>query len=387
MHFPYCDIKCPFCNLNAWESKKFDEALYVRALESELKALSALMHELRAGEVETVFMGGGTPSLFSQSAVARVMNAVASRCAVAEGAEVSLEAHPLSCDVLRLKGYTGAGVNRLSIGAQSFDSEKLKRLGRGHGVETCSEAVKNARAAGFENLSVDIIAGAPGETARAFREDIKKAGETGANHISVYGLEIEKGTRFHALARSGELKLPSAGETADMTDAAASELRARGMERYEISSFALPNGACRHNINYWRSGNYIGIGAGAHSHLTTAGAPFGLRWANTRNPAEYMEKAARGELAPMREMDAETGFSDCVMMGLRLTEGMNLRDAEKKFGVRTDRDSLRKLERGGFVLERGQNLKITVKGLAVANSIIAEITGKAVAGHPAGNLI
>lgn len=377
IHFPYCNIKCPFCNLNAWEENGFDENAYMLRTREELQTLVAEMPGLRSRyAVDTVFMGGGTPSLFSARAVGKVLEFLAGEFEISNSAEISLEAHPVSCGREKMHGYFEAGINRLSIGTQSFSSEKLKNLGRGHEARLCFEALENAGSAGFENISADIIAGAPEETTRTFEEDISTVAATGAAHISVYGLEIERGTRFYALAKKGLLKMPSDEDCARMIEIAAERLRERAMERYEISSFSARGARCQHNINYWRSGDYIGLGAGAHSHITIPEAPFGLRWANPRNPRDYVEQVSRGKTARRNALDAKTGFCDCVMMGLRLADGMNLEDAEKRFGIRADKHALEKLENGGFVSRKNGTVKITEKGFALANSVIAEITGK-----------
>ena len=371
IHFPYCTVKCPFCNLNAWERSNFDETAYADCLAREAETVAQIVGD--GYEVATIFIGGGTPSLMSGAAVKRILNRVPEQWKVASGAETSIEAHPLSCGRERLNLYHAAGVNRLSIGAQSFLSEKLERLGRGHKAEKCFDAVSAARAAGFENISVDIIAGAPGETPERFEADIGLAADAGANHFSVYGLEVERGTRFYSLLKNGGITLPSDDEAAEMAFLTARVLRSRGFERYEISSFASPQTRCRHNINYWQSGDYIGLGAGAHSHITTADAPFGVRWANPKNPEQYMEAARGGRRARTEILDAETGFSDSVMMGLRLADGMNLALAEEKFGVRADAAALERLRRGGLVDGENGTVRITEKGLIVANAVIAEL--------------
>ncbi len=378
IHLPYCDIKCPFCNLNAWAEKGFDENLYIKSLEKEYESVTATMPNMGSGYViETVFIGGGTPSLFSPESIGRILKATAEKCETAEDAEISIEAHPLSCGFEKTSGYREAGVNRISIGAQSFSSAKLETLGREHGAESCFEAVENAKAAGFQNISIDIIAGAPGETPEMFENDIKNCGSTAVTHISVYGLEIERGTRFYSLFKSGGISFPSQDESARMIETAENRLREYGMERYEISSFAAKKNRCRHNINYWRLGDYIGLGAGAHSHMTTAEAPFGIRWKNPRNPSEYMKKTMRGVIAKHEPVDPETGFSDSVMMGLRLSEGMDVRSAERKFGVCVNSGSLSKLETGGFISRENGVTKMTEKGFLVANRIVLEITSGA----------
>lgn len=407
IHFPYCAVKCPFCNLNAWERADFDEAAYANCIAREAETVANVAGYDR--EISTVFIGGGTPSLMSGETVSRILAAVSERWKIAGGSEISVEAHPLSCGREKLELYRAAGVNRISIGAQSFLSEKLERLGREHGAGRCFEAVSNAREAGFDNVSVDIIAGAPGETVERFEEDITLAADTGANHFSVYGLEIERGTRFYAMLKNGEITVAADDEAAEMAARTRAVLRSRGFERYEISSFATAETRCRHNINYWQSGDYIGLGAGAHSHMTTADAPFGIRWANPRNPEQYMEAARSGRRARRETLCAETGFSDTVMMGLRLADGINLGQAEKKFGVRADTATVDRLRRGGFLtVENGTagngaagnatvndrtvktisdgtagngtvknatvgTVKITEKGLLVANAVIAEV--------------
>lgn len=370
IHFPYCRVKCPFCNLNAWESADFDEQSYIRCVEREADAVYACAG---AGyRIETVFFGGGTPSLFSGAAVARAMEAVSKLWPVAQNAEVSIEAHPLSCGHENLRSYRSAGVNRISIGVQSFLTEKLESLGRKHGADMCFESVTKARKTGFENISTDIIAGAPGETCAGFEKDIRLAAETRANHFSVYGLEVERGTPFYSLQKRGSLFFPSEEQVAEMMETAAIVLGEYGMERYEISSFAAGATECRHNLNYWRSGDYIGFGAGAHSHITTPQAPFGRRWANPRDPAAYM----RGTKPEVENISPETGFSDTVMMGLRLAEGINLESAENRFGMKTDRSTLETLSRGGLITAGNGTVRITDKGRLVANSVMAEIVAK-----------
>lgn len=378
IHFPYCDVKCPFCNLNAWEKKSFDETPYIQSLKKEFETRTGQMPEISSRyAVETVFMGGGTPSLFSPRAMGEILKTVGRKCEITKSAEISLEAHPLSCKIPELKGWRSAGINRISIGAQSFSENKLKALGRMHGAKQSFESVENAKSAGFQNISIDIISAAPGETPEQFEDDIKTAAGTDANHVSVYGLEIEKGTRFHRLAKSGKLSIPSEDISAQMMEIASDELQKRGLARYEISSFAAHKNRCRHNINYWRCGDYIGLGAGAHSHMTTKNAPLGLRWANPRNPDEYMKNSARNIVPKCAGLDPETGFSDSVMMGMRLAEGMDIGLAEKKFGVKADGDALAKLENGGFISRKNGVVKLTGKGLPVANSVIAEIVSRA----------
>ncbi len=381
IHFPYCDVKCPFCNLNAWEENRFDENLYTESLKKEYETVTRQMPEICSRYfVDTVFMGGGTPSLFSPRAVGNVLEETGKKFEMAACAEISVEAHPLSCETARMSGYKETGINRVSIGTQSFLSDKLAKLGRTHGARESFESIEKTVSAGFENISIDMIAGAPGETPERFEEDINAAAQTGVRHISVYGLEIEKGTRFHALAKSGEISLPSEDQSVLMMKTAADRLKARGMTRYEVSSFAVAGSRCRHNINYWRCGDYIGIGAGAHSHMTTEDAPCGIRWANPKRPADYLEKAGRGIVPNRVKIDAITGFSDSVMMGMRLADGMDISLAAKKFGIRTDGNALCELENGGFVERKNRITKLTGKGLLVANSVIVKIVSKAKAG-------
>ena len=382
IHFPYCAVKCPFCNLNAWERSTFDETAYADCIAREAEAVA----QAAGGDykVTTIFIGGGTPSLMSGNAVRRILKYASKHWETADETEISLEAHPLSCGREKLESLRTAGINRISIGAQSFLPEKLKILGRDHGAGRCFEAVAAAQAAGFENISVDIIAAAPEETPERFERDIRLAADTGANHFSVYGLEVERGTRFYSLRKSGGITLPSDDEAAEMASLAAGVLQSRGFERYEISSFSTPQTRCLHNINYWLSGDYIGLGAGAHSHMTTADAPFGVRWANPRNPEQYMEAARHRRRARTEILDPETGFSDNVMMGLRLAGGMNLALAEKRFGVRTDAAALERLRRGGLIEREGETVRITEKGLLVANPVIAEVAraGRAIGYNP-----
>ena len=378
LHIPFCEKKCPYCAFNSYGTGRVPEG-YVDRLVDEL-LWSAELLRLKEREVDTVYFGGGTPSLLAPEEVSRIMATLKGNFDVSTHAEVTFEANPASAG----KGGRGylaaireAGVNRLSLGVQSFSDESLKLLGRVHNAKAAEEAIKNARKAGFHNLSIDLIFGLPGQGEKAVTSDIEKALSYEPEHLSLYLLGIEEGTPFE----SRYAAFSSCGEQEETNRtlylAAGARLEGAGYMRYETSNFARGGFHSRHNMKYWNGGDYLGAGAGAHSYLSGIG--WGVRWWGVRDPALYRGRLEGGWL-PVEDLellDRTGALREAVMTALRRREGLDGAGLKDRFGL-----SLRDLL-GGGVLERippqfykleGERLSLTGEGVLLADEIAAIIT-------------
>lgn len=318
-HFPWCVKKCPYCDFNSHPLRgRIDQTAYIDALISDLEADLARYH-LGHGErpLASIFLGGGTPSLFSASAVARLLTGVAARLPFAPGIEVTMEANPGGVEHDDFAAYQSAGVNRLSIGAQSFDDAQLATLGRIHSACETRRAAGAARAAGFTNLNLDLMHGLPGQTVADALRDLDAAIALDPAHLSLYQLTIEPHTEFHRRPP----RLPDADRALDMQRALTARARAAGYRRYEVSAFARPGKRCRHNLNYWRFGDYLGIGAGAHGKITVADGV--ERYWKIRHPGRFLASAGGDEaLAGARRIADDEMLFEFLMNALRLTDGV-----------------------------------------------------------------
>jgi oxygen-independent coproporphyrinogen-3 oxidase len=316
IHIPWCVRKCPYCDFNSHEAKDaVPEQAYVEALIADLEQDLPLVW---GRTVEAIFIGGGTPSLFSPAAIDRLLGAVRARVPLRPGAEITLEANPGTVDQERFRGFREAGVNRLSLGIQSFQPGLLQAIGRIHDDRQALAAVRAAQDAGFDNLNLDLMFGLPGQDIDTALADLRTAIALQPAHLSWYELTLEPNTWFyrHPPARADDETLWN------MQQAGTDLLGTAGYERYEVSAYARPGRQCRHNLNYWRFGDYLGIGAGAHAKLTDAARQTVTRYAKTRHPRSYLETAQRRErldsVTPLTATDAVLEFA---MNALRLDAG------------------------------------------------------------------
>jgi putative oxygen-independent coproporphyrinogen III oxidase len=326
VHLPWCRRKCPYCDFSSYVAESaLPERLYVDAL---LADLEAELPRAAGREVASVFVGGGTPSLFSPAEVARLMAGIRARVALAPEAEVTLEANPGTLECQPFAGFRAAGVNRISLGAQSFQAAALAALGRIHGPGDTLAAVLELKAAGFGNFNLDLMHGLPGQTQALAREDLEAALGQGAPHLSYYQLTLEPGTPF---ARHPPV-LPDEDEIAEREVAAHAQLEAAGYERYEISALARPGHRCRHNLNYWEYGDYLGIGAGAHGKLSSAE---GIeRREKPRHPQTYLKATLETRsLPPPRAIPPAERPFEFWLNALRLREGATARSFEARTGL------------------------------------------------------
>jgi putative oxygen-independent coproporphyrinogen III oxidase len=316
MHLPWCLRKCPYCDFNSHALKnELPERAYVEAL---LLDLTCEAEKCEGREIQSIFIGGGTPSLFSPESNHRLLDGVRVRLALSPTVEVTLEANPGAADQARFAGYRAAGVNRLSIGVQSFDDELLKRLGRVHDSRAAIGAAEAATAAGFENFNLDLMYALPGQSPAQAERDLRTALALHPVHLSYYQLTLEPNTEFHHRPPI----LPAEEDVEAIETRARSILAASGYTQYEVSAYAQGGRTCRHNLNYWRFGDYLGIGAGAHGKLTDSATGRVMRCSKERHPVQYMEKLHCGDATQeRRDLRGPTLLFEFMLNALRLTAG------------------------------------------------------------------
>ena len=329
IHIPYCKKKCRYCDFISYAGRD-DFLAYTAALITEMRLYSPMM---KGRSFDTVFIGGGTPSLLPAGLIGRIIGEAKQCFSIEHDAEITIECNPESVTELKLLEYSTAGVNRLSIGMQSADDRVLAAIGRIHTAEQFVSAFGLARKAGFKNINVDIMHGLPGQDIGSYLASIRLVSELGAEHISSYSLILESGTPLYEDVISGKTVLPDEDETADMEDAAFELLAELGYRRYEISNFAKPGFECRHNLNYWNNGDYLGLGVNAHSALHMSGK--WVRFANKITIGEYIADIAADKLpvAETEEIAREDEMFECIMMGLRKTEGVDRTVFTERFGI------------------------------------------------------
>jgi oxygen-independent coproporphyrinogen-3 oxidase len=373
VHIPYCRTKCPYCDFNVEAAATWPEARYVDALIAELQ-LHASAPPFGGKRLATIFLGGGTPSLFAAESIARLLDQARRAFAVETTVEISLEATPESVGVAKLAGYRRAGVNRLSFGIESFHPHVLKRLGR---LQTAAEtrlAVAMAREAGFANVSLDLMFAVPGQSVADWRADLDTAISYAPEHISAYNLTYEEGTPFFDLKRAGRLDPLEDEIEATMFEEARSRLGNAGYRAYEVSNFARPGFEARHNRNYWHAGPYLGIGAGAHSHEPRGSCA--RRWSNEKDPALYASRALRSGGAVVRQetLGPRKTAGEFVFLHLRTSEGVGEEAFRARFGSPLE-ETFPEVEQllGDGLLERhaDRRLALSPRGLLLADSVFA----------------
>ena len=330
VHMPWCVRKCPYCDFNSHQLKSAaPSGDYIDAL---IRDFEAELPDLGGRQIEAIFFGGGTPSLFAPDAFARLLQVFASRGRVAVDAEVTLEANPGTIERGRFAGYRDAGINRVSLGAQTFAAPALARLGRIHSPEDTLRAVDELRAAGLDNFNLDLMYALPEQTLDEALEDVRRACALSPAHISHYQLTLEPGTVFH----NRPPPLPDEDVAFRMQNDCQALLAENGFEQYEVSAYAREGARCRHNLNYWRFGDYVGIGAGAHGKIT-ASLPHGVqRTEKARQPRAYLEQlgeATSGRSGERKAVAVSDLPFEFVLNALRLNEGFALAEFESRTGL------------------------------------------------------
>ena len=376
IHIPYCVSKCPYCDFNSHVVAEIPEGSYTDALLRELEHYGT-MDEWRDRTVQSIFFGGGTPSTFKPASIGKLLAWVAATFPINLDCEITLEANPGTVDSDRFLGYRDAGINRISVGVQSFQPRLLKFLGRVHSADEARRALGTVREAGFGNFSFDLIYANPGQTLAELEADLNTALKFQPPHLSAYNLTFEEGTPFHYEYRAGRMKSLSEEEEIAMAELIEKKFSAAGLSRYEISNYSRPGWHSRHNVNYWRGGDYLGLGAGAHSYKQEiSDGGYGHRWSNEKNPGRYMAQVAELQqgVAESEQIDPTKAASEFMFLGLRMTEGVSIRKFFSRFGKPPGElyPRIRDWIEGDLLEEKRNHLKLTSKGLLVANSIFVE---------------
>lgn len=378
VHWPFCKSKCPYCDFNSHVRARVDEARFRAALLAELDRTAELSGQRN---LTSIFFGGGTPSLMSPETTGAVIERALALFPPADGQtpEITLEANPTSVEAERFRGFRDVGVNRVSLGVQALDDASLKALGRQHSVAEALGAVELA-AATFPRFSFDLIYARPGQTPADWARELKQALSYAVGHISAYQLTIEPGTAFFTEHRLGRLVLPEEDTTSTLYDMTRDILAAEGLPAYEVSNHARPGEESRHNLVYWRYGDYAGIGAGAHGRLTRAD---GVKVATYRErlPEHWLEKVETcGDgLRESIEVSPAERAVEMAMMGLRLTEGLDLDRFRNETGLRFDeafdRSRIEDLEGEGYLATQDGRIAVTREGMARLDALLKYLTG------------
>ena len=371
LHWPFCAAKCPYCDFNSHvRHAGVDEARFLAAFRAEIAHVAA---EIPGREVSSIFLGGGTPSLMRPETVAGLLDAVAAHWTVAPGAEVTLEANPSSVEAGRFLGYREAGVNRVSLGVQALDDASLKTLGRLHNAEEAFTAIRIAQTT-FARTSFDLIYARPGQTPEAWRTELREAIARAAEHLSLYQLTIEPGTPFYGLAAAGKLTTPDEETGRALYDVTQEVCAAAGLPAYEISNHARPGAEARHNLLFWRYGEYAGIGPGAHGRLVTENGRLGT--VTERGPEAWLARVEAGGhgIAETEALDRDAQADEFLVMGLRLTEGIDPARYAALKGKALDAGRVEALARDGLIVRRPDgHIAATPSGAPVLNALVAEL--------------
>lgn len=368
IHIPFCVKKCNYCDFLSFPANTEARELYVQTLLKEIRLEAREFHSYR---VQTVFFGGGTPSLLTVLQVTDIMACLRDNFCFAEDAEISMEVNPGTVTAKSLKGYYEAGINRLSIGLQSANDGEMKLLGRIHTYDLFLDAYKAAVEAGFCNLNVDVMSALPGQDAASYKDTLEKVlGLTPRpSHISAYSLIVEEGTPFFEWERQGKLNLPGEEEEREMYEMTGNILAGAGYERYEISNYALQGYECRHNQSYWTRGNYLGFGLGAASLIEN------MRFTNESDMGQYMERIEEGRQKENPErLSVSEQMEETMFLGLRLMAGVSKEEFENTYGVSMDSvygKVIEKHVKNGLLTDE-ERVKLTKKGIDVSNMVMAD---------------
>lgn len=369
VHWPFCVSKCPYCDFNSHVRESVDQAVWRDALLTDLRHEAALLPDRRVG---SIFFGGGTPSLMPPATVAAVIAAAEAEWGLAGDVEITLEANPNSVEVANFADLAAAGVNRVSIGVQSFDAQVLEFLGRAHSGDEARRAIATAQDH-FARVSFDLIYARPGQSLAAWESELAHALAFGTDHLSLYQLTIEPGTRFATLAAKGDLTIPDGDDAADLFEMTDAMTRAAGLPRYEVSNHARVGQESRHNLAYWRYADYAGVGPGAH------GRRLGQATERHKKPENFIAAVERNRHGLRHESDlpANERATEAMLMGLRLTEGVDLARIEMRSGLAreafVDGDAVARLVGQGLMTHTGDRLMVTDDGILLLDSILSEV--------------
>jgi putative oxygen-independent coproporphyrinogen III oxidase len=371
VHWPFCASKCPYCDFNSHvRQAPVDETRYVRAFSREI-AWQARLAPRRT--VSSIFLGGGTPSLMQPATVGAILDAIGACWPLSPDVEVTLEANPTSVEAARLRGYRAAGVNRVSLGVQAMNDRDLRALGRLHSAQEAMQAVATA-ASIFERISFDLIYARPGQTPAEWAAELEGAIAHAAEHLSLYQLTIEPGTMFERLRDAGKLATPDPDQGRVLFDVTGDICARHGLPAYEISNHARPGAECRHNLVYWRYGEYAGVGPGAHGRLVTRAGRLAI--ATERSPEGWLERVEQHGHGAVetQALSPEAQGDEFLLMGLRLTEGIEQTRYADLSGRTLDPLRIAALESSDLIaVDPDGRLRVTAEGFPVLDAIVADL--------------
>ncbi len=373
IHIPFCSGRCNYCGFVTNRHDRALEEVYIQAVLREVELWSlpgSLIDSSRGPEVDTVYLGGGTPSILRTKNIAALIEKCTDKFRTVPDLEITIEANPGTVDLGKLKDLRQVGVNRISLGIQSFDDNELAAMGRRHSASEGSDVFKRARKAGFDNVSLDLIAGYPGQSLASMHRNLLTALELGSEHLSIYLLEVKEGTPLEACIRTGQIQAPDDDLTATLYEHICETVVNAGYEQYEISNFARPGRVSRHNLKYWQDSLYIALGAGGH------GMTGQHRYVNVGDLDKYAESIDQDEMPfeSLTELTPKIRFKDALIMGARLVRGLDLELLGKRYNINAEgfvRDTIGDLANSGlYTIERGK-FRLTPKGLLLSNIVFS----------------
>jgi len=369
LHFPFCKSKCPYCDFNSYQLKEENQiSSYISAFYQEITIYSK---KLKKNKVKTIYLGGGTPTILSGVQIYNILEFCKDKFTIDKDAEITIEANPGTLDGKKLKLLIESGINRLSLGAQSFNNLFLKKLGRIHNTQDIIDSYYLARKEGFYNINIDIMFALPDQTTEDLQATLKKAISLKPDHLSLYNLTIKPGTEYYKKYKKGKLKLPNEDEEFDMYNWVIKFLEESGFEHYEISNFARPYKRSMHNLIYWQNKPYLGIGAGAYSFIK------GYRYMNYENPARYTKEIMSGKL-PVdngEKLSLRKRMIETIILGLRTKDGVGYIKFKTRFGVNLNdifAEQVNKLVNLGLLQKDDYRIKLTREGVFLANTVFRE---------------
>ena len=369
IHFPFCISKCPYCDFNSYQLENDNQIYsYLSALYEEITAYS---QKLKKSTIKTVYLGGGTPTVLSGVQINNILEFCKGKFTIDKKAEITIEANPGTIDCEKMKLLFESGINRLSLGAQSFNDLFLKKLGRIHNAQDIIDSYNLAREIGFNNINIDIMFALPDQTTEDLQATLKKAVSLKPDHLSLYNLTIKPETEYYEKYEKGKLNLPTEDEEFNMYKWAINYLEESGFEHYEIANFSRPHKRSMHNLIYWQNQPYLGIGAGAFSFLK------GYRYMNFEDPAKYVRKLANGELPRDKgeKISLRKRMIETIILGLRTHDGINYEKFKKRFKVdihNTFNGQINKLVKLRLLQKDDCKIKLTKKGIFLADTVFRE---------------
>ncbi len=377
IHYPFCKAKCPYCDFNSHVQNEIDHQNFLECYEQELEFFAKKIGQRK---INSIFFGGGTPSLMPSFLVAGILEKIAKLWIIANDCEISLEANPTSVESEKFKQFKNLGVNRLSLGIQAFNAQDLKFLGRQHSLQEAINAIELAKK-NFSNFSFDLIYARPQQTIENWHRELLQALQYSTNHLSLYQLTIEKGTQFFSDFKRHKFIMPDENMASEFYDATNSIMNSKGFEHYEVSNYAQKNYQCKHNLCYWQSDEYIGIGAGAHSRVTFENENYKKRNAimMIHQPQLWLQKVKEKQVGIQSIQIVENIelVEEILLMGLRLEEGIKIKKIEeiinKKFIEIFDVKKLQKLQEQNFLEINNEKIVIPINQWLIMNSIISKV--------------